>query len=357
MSRPSIPSRILSATLHPLVAVLSLAVAGNAAAQDDPVLPGPAAVEAMGVLVGEWGMSGVTGGDVDAAGRLFTARQSIDWIEPGRSLGVVWSVMREDGTKVTSGRGRINWDDIAGAVVNVYRGEEGGRPFTGSATLIAAEDGIFDWRGHETSGTSESVNFEVTYAFPSNDLMLVDFIPTCVDGEVMLEPSRFGWKRVNPFHEKMPLAPRLVGTWTLEGGSTTEMPKGSTMIVRDGSGGRSLVFTMFEPGDAGAFIGTELLWMDEETRELADRWIGTDGRVVDGKPALASFVDGRPALRVAWDPAMVGGSAADVGLESIVTWVMVDGDRLDVAFSGIDVDGIETEVEGMPPMTWRRSDP
>ena len=54
---------------------------------------------------------------------------------------------------------------------------------------------------------------------------------------------------------------------------------------------------------------------------------------------------------------MVGGSAADVDLESIVTWVMVDGDRLEVAFSGIDVDGVEIEVEGMSPMTWRRNDP
>ena len=127
MSRSSISSRILSAAAPPARG-RSLACRGRQRRRaDDPVLPGAAAVEAMGVLVGEWGMSGVTGGDADAAGRLFTARQSIDWIEPGRSLGVVWSVMLEDGTKVTSGRGRINWDDIAGAVVNVYRGEEGGR--------------------------------------------------------------------------------------------------------------------------------------------------------------------------------------------------------------------------------------
>ncbi|MEE2972688.1 MAG: hypothetical protein VX672_06150, partial [Planctomycetota bacterium] len=153
---------------------------------EDFELPGPETIERLAPLVGDWSMTGVTaeGQEGIVGGLPFTAQQRVEWIDDRSALSVVWSVALEDGTTLAEGRGRIGWDEIAEAVVNTYRGEDSGRRFTGSATLIAAEadDALFDWRGHETAGTSSSVNFEVTYIFPDADTCLVDFIPTCIDG-------------------------------------------------------------------------------------------------------------------------------------------------------------------------------
>lgn len=338
-----------------LLASSSNAASSNATSLQDEAgsIPGIEAVEALETLVGEWSMTGLTdnGIDGDATGRMFRARQSVEWIEPGRSLGVVWSVMLEDGSVITSGRGRINWDDIAGAVVNTYRGEESGRPFTGSATLIEMGDGVFDWRGHETSGTSESVNFEVTYAFPTNDACVVDFIPTCVDGDVDLDPARFSWNRVNPFHEAVPSAPDLVGVWLLRSGGSEFMPDGSRMTIRPGRGGRSISMVVVDPTDGGDFIGSEILWLDDRTGELGIRSIASDGWVNEGSPSMDRR-DGRSALRVVW-----GAGKEDVGAiqpDPIVSWLTLDGNRIDVDFKIMEPDGRYIAVESMLPQIWER---
>lgn len=352
--------RVVSASSMILAFCLAtVMVPASFAVQDeDGGLPGPEALVDLGTLVGEWGMSGVTsdGEGTDVDGRMFRARQSVEWIEPGRSLGVVWSVMLEDGTTITSGRGRINWDDIAGAVVNTYRGEENGRSFTGSATLIEAAEGVFDWRGHETSGTSESVNFEVTYAFPDNDLCMVDFIPTCVDGDVVLDPARFSWARINPFHEAMPLAPDLIGDWVLRSGGSDSMPDGSLMTVRHGRGDRSLFFMVVEAGEEGGVIGSEILWFDDATGELGDRSTGADGIVQVGTPSLA-MRNGRPALRVAWDGEWFSSEDRTSSSESmsIVSWLTLDANRMDVAFSGIEEGGYEIDDGVRTSMIWERT--
>ena len=327
------------------------------AGQDEGAsLPGLEAVTDLGTLVGEWSMSGLAGkgSEENSAGRMFRARQSIQWIEPGRSLGVVWSVMLEDGSVITSGRGRINWDDIAGAVVNTYRGEEDGRPFTGSATLIAASDGVFDWRGHETFGTSESVNFEVTYAFPNDDLCTVDFIPTCVDGDVELDPARFSWSRVNPFQEAMPFASDLLGDWALLSGGSDFIPDGSRMAIRSGRGGRSLSFVVSEPGENGDFIGTEILWLDDATGDLGIRMIASDGSVRVGAPSIDRR-NGRSALQVVWAANVEGDRSDDQeDLVSMVSWLTVEEDRIEVVFAFLDAEGRAVPDDSRPSMIWQR---
>ena len=331
----------------------------NSAAQDDEAaIPGIEALEGLGTLVGEWSMSGLAQTDTDddagsdSVGRMFQARQSIQWIEPGRSLGVVWSVMVEDGTVITSGRGRINWDDIAGAVVNTYRGEEDGRPFTGSATLIAAGDGAYDWRGHETSGTSESVNFEVTYTFPNDDLCMVDFIPTCIDGDVELDPARFSWKRVNPFHEVVPFAPDLLGEWVLRSGGSEFIPDGSRMNVRSGQGGRSLSFIVLEPGRDGDFIAMEMLWLDDSSGDLDSRLITSDGRMGDGSPSVDRR-DGRMALRVLWGGDAPGDQMTSKGEPaSLISWMTLDQGRIEVNFSLLGSGGQSMPDDSRVAMIW-----
>ena len=348
---------LAKACLGGIAAVLFVGSTPASGAQDEDgaTLPGIEAVEALGTLVGEWSMAGLAGNapEGDAGGRMFQARQSVQWIEPGRSLGVVWSVMLEDGSIITSGRGRINWDDIAGAVVNTYRGEENGRPFTGSATLIEAGGGIFDWRGHETSGASESVNFEVTYAFPSEDLCKVDFIPTCVDGEVELDPAQFSWKRVNPFHEAMPFAPDLVGEWILRSGGSDSLPDGTRMEVRPGRGDRSLSFLMIDPGTEGDFLASAILWLDESTSTLGLHQVMSDGAMLNGSPSIERR-DGRRAIRVAWKD----GSVAPDGAGETpyrLSWTVLDGDRLTVEDEMIGPDGRPMPDETVPARIWERS--
>ena len=352
-------SRVVSALSVICIAAMLFSASSRASAGQDETasLPGMEALEGLGTLVGEWSMSGLAGNgpEENSAGRMFQARQSIQWIEPGRSLGVVWSVMLEDGSVITSGRGRINWDDIAGAVVNTYRGEEDGRPFTGSATLIAASDGVFDWRGHETSGTSESVNFEVTYAFPNNDLCTVDFIPTCVDGDVVLDPARFSWKRVNPFHEAMPFVPDLVGEWVLRSGGSDFIPDDSRMAVRPGQGGRSLSFVAVGPGENGDFIATEILWLDDSTGDLGIRLISSNGSVSFGAPTVERR-NGRLALRVAWGVDVESDPLDDQSeTASSVSWLTVDEDRINVAFFLLDAEGRDVADDSRPSMIWERS--
>ncbi len=348
---------VMAASL--IAPLLLLGSSSNASSLQDAAgsIPGIEAIEALGTLVGEWSMAGLTGDgiDGDAAGRMFRARQSVEWIEPGRSLGVVWSVMLEDGSVITSGRGRINWDDIAGAVVNTYRGEESGRPFTGSATLIEMGDGVFDWRGHETSGSSESVNFEVTYAFPTNDACVVDFIPTCVDGDVELDPARFSWNRVNHFHEAIPFAPDLVGAWVLRTGGSDFIPDGSLMTILPGRGGRSISLVVVGPAPAGDFIGSEILWLDDSTGELGIRSIASDGGVNEGSPSIERR-DGRMALRVDWRAGRRAGDPQERDeVYPVVSRLMLDGDRINVDFMLLQADGGYAASDSVPPQIWDRS--
>ena len=324
-------------------------------------LPGKESMVGLSVLVGEWSMNGVTaiGQEGVPGGRFFTARQQVEWIEPGSALGVEWSVRLDDGTGIASGRGRIAWDDIAGAIVNTYRGEEAGRRFSGNATLIAtgSDETFFDWRGHETGGTSDSVNFEVTYIFPDQDSCFVDFIPTCLDGDAGPEPARFSWKRVNPFDAAIPFASELVGEWVLRSGGSESSPDGSRMVIRPGRGGLSLSMTGLEAGESGGFIFSDLLWLDPSTAKLQSRWLGADGDAMRGSPSLSTR-DGRPALRVVWEVEGTDDPSAEADRVRMVSSLTVDGDRLDLSYTSIDEDGAEVEGPVLPsPKIWERLSP
>ncbi len=350
--------RVVTSAAGTLLAILALC--GPAVAQDErSELPGKESFAGLSILIGEWSMNGLTAaGQKGVPGeRFFTARQKIDWIEPGSSLGVEWSVNLDDGTGIASGRGRIAWDDIAGAIVNTYRGEEAGRRFSGNATLIAEESGetMFDWRGHETGGTSDSVNFEVTYLFPDQNTFLVDFIPTCLDGDAGPEPSRFSWKRVNRFDDAMPLATELLGEWTLRSGGSEFISDGSRLIVRRGRGGDSLSVTGLEAGEGGGFLFSEVIWMDPATAELSSRWIGADGTTLSGSPSVVTR-DGRSSFRVEWtmDDPPVDGSSIQEALP--VSWLTVDGDRMDLTYTtGLSSDLDDDSASSLPsPMVWER---
>ena len=353
--------RVVTPTAGSLLAILALSTPATAQAERSE-LPGKESFAGLSALIGEWSMTGVTAAGQEGVpgGRFFTARQQIDWIEPGLSLGVEWSVNLDDGIGIASGRGRIAWDDIAGAIVNTYRGEEAGRRFSGNATLIAEESGdtMFDWRGHETGGTSDSVNFEVTYIFPDQNTFLVDFIPTCLDGDAGPEPSRFSWKRVNRFDVAMPLATELLGEWTLQSGGSEFIPDGSRLVIRRGRGGNSLSVTGLEAGDAGAFLFSEVIWMDPATAELGNRWVGADGTMLSGSPSVVTR-NGRPSFRVEWtiDGPPVDGSSTEDTLP--ISWLTVDGDRMDVSYTtGLSSDVEDDSASSLPsPMVWERLAP
>lgn len=292
-------------------------------------LPSAGAMGALSSLVGDWEMTGTTHrADLDEpAGSGFTATQTARWEIPGRTLRVDWVVLGSAGDVVGEGRGRIAYDDIASAIVNTYAGHDLDARFTGSATLIDASRGALEWRGHETRGLSASVNFEVSYLFPDASTFVVDFIPTCVDGELGPRPSRFTWRRRNAFLSSLPSVERLVGDWTIENDSGVE-PALRTR-GRFGPGRRSLVLESLPPvgAESAEPVLLETIWFDpasERVRYRAHRhdggwmegdvvgeddgtlvvdWRGVDrfGEPESGRMTLAT--SGRRLVRAADDPA------------------------------------------------------
>jgi hypothetical protein len=319
----------------------------SAIAQDDS-LPGDDAMQALGRFVGEWRMEGVTneGRAAVPGGQTFSARQSVKWLDVGRSLGISWTVTMDDGTEVSMGRSRIELDEAAGAVLNVYSGREGGRPFTGSATLIGFDGVAFDWRGHETSGSGASVNYEVTYLTSTTDSWVVDFIPTCIDGTAGPVPGRFTWERANPFTERFTMAVDLIGGWT----GTYQDKQGrtviSTMDVTPGPGKRSLRMQVTDEVDGvQTLVGDENIWFDVAAEAIRSRYFGADGIVVTGTMSLVDR-DGRSVLRDDWSGSDEFGTP-----RSGVSWMVIDGDRLVISFSEIIIDGTPLDADACADWT------
>ena len=266
--------------------------------QADPFprgLPGPEAMDALAPLVGEWQMAGTTHRATDDAptGSAFTATQTARWEIPGRVLRVDWTVMDGGGATLGDGRSRIAYDEFASAIVNTYAGRDLDTTFSGSATLIDAGGGALEWRGHETRGMAASVNFEVTYLFPDASTCVVDFIPTCVDGELGPRPSRFTWERRNPFLSEIPFAERLVGVWPNGDDSAT------TSRIRFGPGRRSLLVESTSSMAAGEMPATmvETLWFDPRSERIQYHGHRADGAWMRG---TAVVEPGEDVVAVQW---------------------------------------------------------
>ena len=259
------------------------------------MLPGSEAMSVLTSLEGEWEMAGTTHRPSDdaPAGSSFTARQTARWEIPGRVLKVEWLVVDGDGAVIGDGRSRIEYDEIASAVVNTYAGSDRDTRFSGSATLIDASDGVLEWRGHETRGLAASVNFEVTYLFPDASTFTVDFIPTCVDGEGGPRPSRFTWTRSNSFLSAVPFVDRWMGEWSNVGDATMESR------IRFGPGRRSLVIESFPSDriDRDAASIMETIWFDPGSQRLRYRGHRDDGSWMEGEVVVDVDSDG---LLVDW---------------------------------------------------------
>lgn len=323
--------------------LLGFGISGTAAAQVDaalpepPALPGLEAMQGLDRFIGEWAMEGITDeGRASVPGGVeFTAEQSVWWVEPGRSLAVEWTVMLRDGVEVSSGRGRITYDEAAGAVLNIYSGRDRGRPFTGSATLIGFDGAALDWRGHETSGTGASVNYEVTYQSADRDSWVVDFIPTCIDGSGGPQPGRFIWSRTNPFIERLEMAPGLLGVWD----GTTQDAMGrtvlSTLEISAGPGERSLRLRKTDEIDGEVrLVGEEIIWFDAGSERLRSRFLGADGAATGGVMTVEESLEGQPYLRSTWS----GTDESGRPRSGIARIELVD-DRLSIEYEAFEIDG------------------
>ena len=115
--------------------------------------------------------------------------------------------------------------------------------------------------------------------------------------------------------------------------------------------------TGLEAGDSGGFIFSDLLWLDPSTAELQSRWLSADGSAMRGSPSLSTR-DGRSALRVVWEIEGTDDPAAETDPVLMVSWLTVDGGRLDLSYTAIDADGAEAEGPVLPsPMIWERLTP
>lgn len=326
-----------------MATLVALGISGGAIAQVEPepaelpALPGVEAMQGLDRFVGEWAMEGVTDeGRVSLPGGVdFTAAQSVWWIEPGRSLAVEWNVTLADGSEVSSGRGRITYDEAAGAVLNIYSGRDRGRPFTGSATLIGFDGSALDWRGHETSGTGASVNYEVTYQSADRDSWVVDFIPTCIDGSGGPQPGRFIWSRANPFLERLEMAPGLIGIWDGTWQDAMGRTVLSTLEIAAGPGELSLRLRKTDEVDGVVeVVGDEIIWFDGGSERIRSRFLGADGLVTAGVMTLEESLDGRSYLRSTWS----GTDESGRPRSGVATIHLRDG-RLSIEHEAFEIDG------------------
>ncbi|MCP4837415.1 MAG: hypothetical protein GY895_21930 [Phycisphaera sp.] len=326
-----------------MMIVVGLGLTASAIAQVDAelpefdALPGLEAMQGLDRFVGEWNMEGITdeGRASMPGGVEFTAEQSVWWIEPGRSLAVEWNVTLDDGTDLSSGRGRITYDEAAGAVLNIYSGRDRGRPFTGSATLIGFDGSALDWRGHETSGTGASVNYEVTYQSADRDSWIVDFIPTCIDGSGGPQPGRFIWSRTNPFVERLEMAPGLIGLWDGTWQDAMGRTVLSTLEIAAGPGERSLRLRKTDEIDGVVrVVGDEIIWFDAGSERLRSRFLGGDGLVTGGVVTPEESLEGRSYLRSAWTGTDESGRP-----RSGITRIDLVDDRLMIGFEALEIDG------------------
>lgn len=273
-----------------IVLACSISALGSA---DD--LPGVAAIEKLNGFVGDWHFDGVTLDGVAGidGGQAFRAVQTVRWIVPNKELGIEWSLRTLSGEGFSSGRSRIRWDDISGAVLNTYAGADGDKSFNGVSTLIGISAGDFDWRGHESAGTGDSLNYETTFALSDNDHWRVDFIPTCADNTV-LEPMRFVWVRDNEFKKAIGELASVVGQWSRvfqdERGRTVT----GSLDIAWGPGERSILIAHWATLDGNrAFRGAEVVFLDPASGEIRSRFVDAAGTVSigvwAGEPDSVSF--------------------------------------------------------------------
>lgn len=255
---------------------------GQLAAEE---LPGPEAFAHMSDFVGDWHFSGVASSGISGVepGERFIARQSVRWAVPMKELAIEWHIHTDSGKEFSSGRSRLRWDEIAGAILNTYAGEDGGRSFRGVATLIGMNGNDFDWRGHESSGTGESLNYETTYELTDSDHWQVDFIPTCAD-DTIIEPLRFVWERTNEFKRSLDGFAGLVGKWSRLYQDASGATVISTLNVAWGPGDRSLLMAKRNDVDGKeTFVGAEILFQDPVSKRIHSRFVGATGFTGDGR--------------------------------------------------------------------------
>ena len=276
--------RMLTGPLALALALVSVEMHGHSQAIADE-LPGPEIFSELNGFVGDWHFQGVASTGIDGVmpGEPFMARQSVRWKVPMQELAIEWHIQSEGGVEFSSGRSRMRWDDIAGAILNTYAGEDGGRSFKGVATLIGSNGADFDWRGHESSGTGESLNYETTYALFGDGQWRVDFIPTCAD-DTVLEPMQFVWERTNEFKQSIGEFASLVGQWSRMYQDNSGRTVISTLNVGWGPGDRALLFAMQDDIDGEkTFQAAEMLFHDPVSKRIRSRFIGATGSTGDGR--------------------------------------------------------------------------
>jgi len=257
---------------------------GHSAAQAQQ-LPASDAMAELGAFIGDWHFQGIATSGIDGVppGERFMARQTVRWEVPMEELAIEWQIFSEGGVAISSGRARMRWDDIAGAILNTYAGQDGTRSFKGVATLIGMDGGDFDWRGHESSGTGESLNYETTYALADADHWRIDFIPTCAD-DTVLEPLQFTWKRTNDFKRSLGEFAKVVGKWTRMYQDSAGRTVLSTLNIGWGPGERGLLLAMQDEVDGEkSFQTAEMLFHDPLTGRIRSRFIGARGSTGDGR--------------------------------------------------------------------------
>ena len=262
---------------RPLSSVLLAACVSSLAVAED--LPGAEAISELAGFVGDWHFEGVAldGSEGIDGGEAFLATQTVRWVVPHKELGIEWTLVTATGHQFSSGRSRIRWDDISGAILNTYAGVDGEKAYRGVSTLIGIKGIDLDWRGHESAGTGSSLNYETTFAMSDGDHWRVDFIPTCAD-DSLLEPMRFVWERDNEFKKALGEYTGIVGTWS----RTFQDAQGRTVLrtieIAWGPGERSLLIGTWDTiDDAKSFEGAEVVYLDPVTGLIQGRMVGSDG--------------------------------------------------------------------------------
>lgn len=269
-------------TLRPLSSILLAACVSSLAVADD--LPGADAIGELAGFVGDWHFEGVAleGFEGIDGGEAFRATQTVRWVVPHKELGIEWTLVTASGHQFSSGRSRIRWDDISGAVLNTYAGVDGDQSYRGVSTLIGMKGIDFDWRGHESAGTGSSLNYETTFALSDGDHWRVDFIPTCAD-DSLLEPMRFVWERDNEFKKALGEYASIVGEWSRVYQDEQDRTVLRRIEIAWGPGERSLLIGSWDViGDSKVFRGAEVIYLDPQSDMISGRMVAANGATWSG---------------------------------------------------------------------------
>lgn len=336
--------------LIPALITISLAGLVTSTTMAGDEVPGEEAMESLGAFVGDWQFTGTTQEGIPGidAGMSFTTFQKVQWTVPMKELSIDWTMKAQNGTTFGSGRSRVRWDDFAEAILNTYMGTEGFTSFKGVATLIGVDGVNFDWRGHESSGTGASLNYELSYKLSGGQNWLVDFVPTCTDAE-NIEPARFTWSRTNDFKYAIGSFADMVGNWTMiseaEDGTTTI----NTMDISWGPGERALVVNHARTVDGEMVpMGMEVMFLNPEDKRVLGRLIFANGAVViseyemikeDGALLINSVFSGSNPMQESFR-----------GVQSS----MLEGDTFQMQPVDMTLEGSRFEPQGMGLRIYRR---